>query len=84
MISGVMTTNESHLNPARLCPHPRNIKILCCFSDVMTELNLTMRTTYSFTECIRAKFGDKVLERSRLEIRKRINQKSAWTSAWTN
>ena len=49
--------------------------ILCCFSDVMTEINLTTRIAYSFTECIRAKFGDKVLERSWPEIRTSMNQK---------
>lgn len=49
--------------------------ILCCFTDVMTEINLTMRIAFSFTECIRAKFGDKVLERSWPEIRTSMNQK---------
>ena len=48
---------------------------LYCFTDVMTYINLMIRIACSFTECIRAKFGDKVLERSWPKIRTMMNQK---------
>ena len=34
-----------------------NTIILCCFTNVMPEINLTMRIACPFIECIRAKFG---------------------------